>query len=37
MFYLFGKELISFWGRASVRAFHESPDRIYSGLSCINS
>ena len=26
--YNFGKELISFFGRAIVRAFHESPERI---------
>ena len=39
MFYLkFGKELhvISFLGRANVRAFHESLDRIYTDLTCIN-
>ena len=30
------KELISFFGRANVRAFHESPDRIYTDLTCIN-
>ena len=30
------KELISFLGRANVRAFNESPDRLYSDLTCIN-
>ena len=32
-FYLFGKELISGLSRANVRAFHENPDRIYTGLT----
>ena len=29
-------ELISFLGLANVRAFHESPGRIYTDLTCIN-
>ena len=36
-FYLyFCEELISFLSRANVHAFHESPDRIYTDLTCIN-
>ena len=31
-----GKELISFLGRANVRAFHESLDRIYTDFTCVN-
>ena len=34
--YNFRKELISFLGRANVCAFHESPDCIYTDLTCIN-
>ena len=30
------KGLISIFGRANVRAFHESPDRIYTDLTCIS-
>ena len=29
-------ELVSFLGRTNLRAFHESPDRIYTDLQCIN-
>ena len=29
-------ELISFLGRANVRAFHENPNRIYTELTYIN-
>ena len=36
-FYLFGKELLSFLGRANVRAFHENPKRIHTDLTFINS
>ena len=34
--YNFGIELKSFLGCANVPAFHESPDRIYTDLTCIN-
>ena len=30
------KELISFFGRASVRAFHENPNRNHTELTFIN-
>ena len=30
------KELISFLGRANVRAFHENPNRIHTELTFIN-
>ena len=33
---LFGKELISFLGRANVRALHESPKRIHTELTFNN-
>ena len=29
-------ELISCLSRANVRAFHENPDRIYTGLTAVN-
>ena len=32
----FGKELISFLGRASVHAFHENPNRIHTELTFLN-
>ena len=37
MFYLkFDKELISFLGRTSVRAYNENPNRIHTELTFIN-
>ena len=32
----FSKELISFLGHASKRAFHENPNRIHTELTFIN-
>ena len=34
--YKIGKELISFLGRANVRAFHENPNRIHTELTFLN-
>ena len=34
--YNFVKELISFFSRANVRAFHENPNRIHTELTFIN-
>ena len=33
--YNFGKELISFLDRTNVRAFHENPNRMHTGLTLI--
>ena len=33
---LFGEELLSCFGRANVRAFHENPNRIHTELTFIN-
>ena len=35
-FIYFGKELISFLGRANVRAFHENPNRLPTELTLLN-